>query len=125
MFGAAAIARSAVLRRIVQNVDVLVGNEEDLQKGLGVAGAGEAVKTYPQIKVVATTLREVHSANRHTWSATAWIEWPNLSTRQMRVGCLRSRGRRRWIRGRILLWTAGRANLPRTLSSSAGHTARW
>ncbi len=26
----------AVLRRIVQNVDVLVGNEEDLQKGLGI-----------------------------------------------------------------------------------------
>ena len=25
-------------RRIVENVDVLVGNEEDLQKGLGIAG---------------------------------------------------------------------------------------
>ena len=62
-----------VLRRIVQNVDVLVGNEEDLQKGLGLAGAAEAVKTYPQMKIVATSLREVHSANRHTWSATAWV----------------------------------------------------
>ena len=28
----------AVLGQIVQNVDVLVGNEEDLQKGLGIAG---------------------------------------------------------------------------------------
>src|SRR5438132_2728467 len=28
----------AVLRRIVQHVDVLVGNEEDLQKGLGIPG---------------------------------------------------------------------------------------
>src|SRR6202043_2106572 len=27
-----------VLRRIVQHADVLVGNEEDLQKGLGIAG---------------------------------------------------------------------------------------
>ena len=63
----------SVLRRIVQNVDVLVGNEEDLQKGLGVAGAAEAVKAYPQIKIVATSLRQVHSANRHSWSATAWI----------------------------------------------------
>jgi 2-dehydro-3-deoxygluconokinase len=64
---------TAVVRRIVQNVDVLVGNEEDLEKGLGVAGAAEAVKAYPQVKIVATSLREVHSANRHMWSATAWI----------------------------------------------------
>ena len=28
----------AVLERIVKHVDVLVGNEEDLQKGLGIAG---------------------------------------------------------------------------------------
>src|SRR5208282_2243675 len=51
----------AVVRRIVQNVDVLVGNEEDLQKGLGVDGAAEAVKMYPQMKIVATSLRQVHS----------------------------------------------------------------
>jgi 2-dehydro-3-deoxygluconokinase len=63
----------AVVRRIVQNVNVLVGNEEDLQKGLGISEAAEAVKTYPQLKIVATSLREVHSANRHTWSATAWV----------------------------------------------------
>jgi 2-dehydro-3-deoxygluconokinase len=62
-----------VLRRIVQNVDVLVGNEEDLQKALGVAGPSDAVKAYPQLKIIATSLREVHSANRHTWSATAWF----------------------------------------------------
>jgi 2-dehydro-3-deoxygluconokinase len=82
---------SEVLGRIVKNVDVLVGNEEDLQKGLGIAGpevaAGKsnldpgaffgmidrAVEKHPQIKVVATTLREVHSTNRHSWSAVAWI----------------------------------------------------
>jgi 2-dehydro-3-deoxygluconokinase len=69
-----------VLRRIVQNVDVLVGNEEDLQKGLGVAGAAEAVQAYPHIKIVATSLREVHSANRHTWSATALIDGQTYST---------------------------------------------
>jgi 2-dehydro-3-deoxygluconokinase len=33
----------------------------------------QAVKKYPQIKVVATTLREVHSTNRHSWSAVTWI----------------------------------------------------
>jgi 2-dehydro-3-deoxygluconokinase len=32
------------------------------------------VERYPQIKVVATTLREVHSTNRHTWGAVAWID---------------------------------------------------
>lgn len=80
-----------VLGRIVKNVDVLVGNEEDLQKGLGVAGPEVAAKSkldpsaffgmidnvlqqHPQIKVVATTLREVHSTNRHTWGAVAWID---------------------------------------------------
>jgi len=78
------------LGRIVDNVDVLVGNEEDLQKGLGIAGpAVEAtskldtsafvgmmdnvVKKHPNVKIVATTLREVHSTSRHTWSAVAWV----------------------------------------------------
>jgi 2-dehydro-3-deoxygluconokinase len=68
-----------VLRRIAQNVDVLVGNEEDLQKALGLSTVAEAVKTYPQLKVVATSLREVHSANRHTWSATAWMNGQTYS----------------------------------------------
>ena len=63
-----------VMHHIVQNVDVLVGNEEDLQKGLGLAGPPEAVHAYPQLKIVATSLRQVHSANRHTWSATAYIK---------------------------------------------------
>jgi 2-dehydro-3-deoxygluconokinase len=78
------------IRRIVEYVDVLVGNEEDLQLGLGVSGPkvtakskldpsvfigmiDEVVKKYPQIKVVATTLREVHSTNRHSWGAVAWV----------------------------------------------------
>ncbi len=81
----------AVLDRIVKNVDVLVGNEEDLQLGLGIPGPEVAakskldpsaflgmidkvVKKHPQIKVVATTLREVHSTNRHSWGAVAWID---------------------------------------------------
>ena len=79
-----------ILGRIVKHVDVLVGNEEDLQKGLGLPGPEVAAKSkldpatfvdmikkvvqqQPQIKVVATTLREVHSTNRHSWSAVAWI----------------------------------------------------
>jgi 2-dehydro-3-deoxygluconokinase len=79
-----------VLGRIMEHVDVLVGNEEDLQKGLGVAGPEVAaaskldptaffgmidrvVAKFPHVKIVATTLREVHSTNRHTWGAVAWV----------------------------------------------------
>jgi 2-dehydro-3-deoxygluconokinase len=79
-----------VIRRIMAHVDVLVGNEEDLQKGLGIAGPEVAaaskldpsaffgmidrvVQQHPQVKIVATTLREVHSTNRHTWGAVAWV----------------------------------------------------
>ena len=28
---------------------------------------------HPGVKIVATTLREVHSTNRHSWSAVAWV----------------------------------------------------
>lgn len=80
----------SVLNKIVSYCDVLVGNEEDLQKGLGLEGQDvenaskldptafysmieSVLQKHPQLKVVATTLREVHSTNRHTWCAVAWI----------------------------------------------------
>ncbi len=80
-----------VINKIVEHVDVLVGNEEDLQKGLGIPGPEVAKKSkldpsvffgmidkvtgkYPKVKIVATTLREVHSTNHHSWSAVAWID---------------------------------------------------
>src|SRR5581483_8837684 len=84
-----------VLRKIVSHVDALVGNEEDMQKGLGIPGpevaAGAAAKSkldpdtffqmidrtveqFPNVKLVATTLREVHSTNRHDWAAVLWLE---------------------------------------------------
>ncbi len=82
---------SEVIDKIVENVDVLVGNEEDLQKGLGICGpeAGtckskldpseflsmieSVIAKHPHIRVVATTLREVVSANRHRWGAVVWM----------------------------------------------------
>jgi len=81
----------AVIAEIVQYVDVLVGNEEDLQKGLGIPGPeldkkskldpsvffgmiDTVVKKYPQVKIVATTLREVHSCSHHSWGAVAWVD---------------------------------------------------
>lgn len=80
-----------VIKRIVEHVDVLVGNEEDLQKGLGIPGPEVSAKSkldpsvffgmidkvkekYPNVKCIATTLREVHSTNRHSWSAVAWLD---------------------------------------------------
>jgi len=30
------------------------------------------VKKFPRVKMVATTLREVHSTSRHSWGAIAW-----------------------------------------------------
>jgi 2-dehydro-3-deoxygluconokinase len=80
-----------ILNRIVENVDVLIGNEEALKFSLGVPGSEisassqldpsvfflmveKVISRHPQIKVIATTLREVHSTNRHTWGAAAWID---------------------------------------------------
>ena len=90
LWGGEAKAQS-IVARIVQNVDVLVGNEEDLQLGLGIPGPEVAsqskldpsaflgmidrvIAKFPQIKVVATTLREVQSTNRHCWGSVAWID---------------------------------------------------
>lgn len=77
-------------RAIVENVDIIVGNEEDLQMGLGLEGVDvekdskldpskffamieNVRKLFPNVKIIATTLREAHHTNRHSWSAVAWI----------------------------------------------------
>lgn len=79
------------IAKIVENVDCLVGNEEDLQKGLGIEGQNvehaskldphaffqmidKVVAKYPNVKLVATTLREVHSTNRHDWATVLWLD---------------------------------------------------
>jgi len=79
-----------VNREIAKYVDVMIGNEEDFTACLGfeVEGTDEhlskidvtafkrmiekAVKTYPNFKVTATTLRAVKSANRNDWGAICW-----------------------------------------------------
>jgi len=85
-----------VVSRIVQHVDVLVGNEEDLQKGLGLKGPEVAARSkldpsaffammnevrsrFSNVKIVATTLREVHSTSRHSWSAVAWVNGQTIT----------------------------------------------
>jgi 2-dehydro-3-deoxygluconokinase len=85
-----------VIKKIVEHVDVLVGNEEDLQKGLGIPGPevskkskldpstffgmiDKVIEKHSHVKIVATTLREVHSTNHHSWSAVAWVDGKTYS----------------------------------------------
>jgi 2-dehydro-3-deoxygluconokinase len=79
-----------VNREIARHVDVMIGNEEDFTACLGLAVEGvdehlsnleasafrkmiaAAVGAYPNLKVVATTLRTVKSASRNDWGAICW-----------------------------------------------------
>jgi len=75
-----------VMGELVKYIDIAIGNEEDCQKSLGVkvdvdveAGRLQTEKyreltdrvlnLYPNIKKIAITLRESHSANHNGWSA--------------------------------------------------------
>jgi 2-dehydro-3-deoxygluconokinase len=92
-----------VIKRIVHHTDVLVGNEEDLQKGFGLPDPrvvskseldptlffsliDKVVEKNPNIRVVSTTLRQVHSTNRHLWSAVAWINGKAYSAPTCELG---------------------------------------
>jgi len=85
------IKAQAILSKIVENVDVLFGNEEDLQLGLGLKGPDvekkgkldassfysmmdQVTKRFTNIKAVATTMREVVSTNKHNWSAVLYYD---------------------------------------------------
>lgn len=81
-----------VNKEIAKYVDVMIGNEEDFTACLGfeIEGNDEnlktlnlegykkmidtAAKTYPNFKVVATTLREVKTATVNDWSAICWAD---------------------------------------------------
>ena len=83
-------AAQEVNRRLVQLVDVLIGNEEDFSACLGYevpgldeslanpGGAGfesmiaEVAADFPNVTVIATTLRGVRSASVNDWSAVGW-----------------------------------------------------
>ncbi len=74
------------MTELVKYADIVIGNEEDCQKSLGIkmdidVESGELqaerykeltdkiLKLYPNIKKIAITLRESHSANYNGWSA--------------------------------------------------------
>lgn len=81
-----------VNKEIAKYIDVMIGNEEDFTACLGFEVEGNeanlkklnldgyakmidnAVKTYPNFKVVATTLRTVKTATVNDWSAMCWAE---------------------------------------------------
>jgi 2-dehydro-3-deoxygluconokinase len=81
-----------VNREIARSVDVMIGNEEDFTAGLGfrVEGADEhllhidvtafkkmietVVKTFPNFKATATTLRAAKTATINDWAAIAWMD---------------------------------------------------
>ncbi len=75
-----------VMRELVKYADVIIANEEDIQKCLGIeadsdvtkgeldtevykALCAEVRKQFPNISVIAVTLRESHSADYNGWSA--------------------------------------------------------
>jgi 2-dehydro-3-deoxygluconokinase len=77
---------SEVMRELVQSVDIMVANEEDIQTALGIQAevdvhsgrlersayqklTGTVLENYPNLKVIAVTLRESKSASHNTWSA--------------------------------------------------------
>lgn len=77
----------AAFRQIASQADILIGNEEDFQLALGIAGpaAGDADdlaafpamidrarESFPEVQCVATTLRSVDTANHHQWGAMVW-----------------------------------------------------
>ena len=79
-----------VNREIAGFVDVMIGNEEDFTACLGLEVKGmdekishievdafkamieQAVKEFPNFKVTATTLRNVHTATVNDWGAIVW-----------------------------------------------------
>lgn len=81
-----------VNRDLVRKVDLLLGNEEDFTAMLGVKIEGvsedfaelpiasyeemlrEVAAAYPNLKLVASTLRTAHSASRNGWGAIALYE---------------------------------------------------
>jgi len=77
---------SEVMGELVKYVDIVIGNEEDCQKSLGIkvdvdVESGELqtekykeltdriLSLYPNIKKIAISLRKSHSANYNGWSA--------------------------------------------------------
>lgn len=96
---------ASIFSEIAGISDILVGNEEDFQLALGLEGPesggegiadkiegfkkmiGSAKKTYPNVSVFTTTLREVINANSHLWGAIMLHQgnWQIIEPREISV----------------------------------------
>jgi 2-dehydro-3-deoxygluconokinase len=94
-----------VNRELVRKVDLLLGNEEDFSAMLGVQIKGvsedfaelpvesyeamlrEVAAAYPNLKLIASTLRTVHSASLNSWGAIALYQGQivHVSQREMDI----------------------------------------
>ena len=95
-----------VNRELVSAVDVLFGNEEDFSATLGVAIEGvsddfkqlpvssyesmlhRVAEIYPNLKLIATTLRTAHTATKNDWGAIALYEGRTLHVPQRPIEIL-------------------------------------
>jgi 2-dehydro-3-deoxygluconokinase len=95
-----------VNRELVRKVDLLLGNEEDFSAMLGISLEGvaedfaelhvgsygqmlkEVAAAYPNLKMVATTLRTAHTASRNSWGAMALYEGDIAHVPQVEVEIL-------------------------------------
>jgi 2-dehydro-3-deoxygluconokinase len=95
-----------VNRRLAPYVDVMLGNEEDFSAALGFEIAGmdehlseldpsnfkrmieDVVSAYPNLKIVATTLRQATTATINDWGAIAWVDgtfYPAASRERLEI----------------------------------------
>ena len=79
-------AASEVMNKLAESVDVAIANEEDVQKSLGITAdvdvesgsldrekyrvlGSKVLSAFPNMKMIAITLRESHSADWNGWAA--------------------------------------------------------
>ncbi len=123
------------IARIVENVDVLVGNEEDLQKGLGIPGPEVQAKSKLDPSAFFGMIDNVvkkhpqRESRRHHPARSALHQSPQLERgrvdqrqklrqpRTCRTRRHRPRRRRRRFRGRLLLRSAHRRIDPKRPSN--------
>jgi 2-dehydro-3-deoxygluconokinase len=90
-----------VNQRLVSLCDVVFGNEKNFVEALGVsvprvdiaggdswgmsdvAALGEVASTFPNLRVIASTIRTIHSASRHDWGGVCWIDGEVIASEVM------------------------------------------
>ena len=82
------------------------------------------MKEFPNIKLVATTLREVHSTNRHDWAAVLWLDGKRYVSPTCQLDVIDRIGGGDGFAAGSHLRAADRPRAAGGRSTSAGRTAR-